>query len=212
MVHKCRILFYNTILNMHTQTAISALRHFAHEHDDLPAFHAGYLVLTVVTAAMLNLGFFVLLIAAHMALDLVKYRELHHLSWARTAEGTLRESLLDCALLAGALACTVYLHHTIGIVAVSGVVRADLTLVRLAGTLLPKISIMERFAAMLLHMGTHLRTVVARLGEALSPGEKLELFLLLAFLVLLLSAPLVLHISTAEYMRHLAVELIPWRI
>lgn len=197
---------------MHSRTAISALRHFAHEHDDLPAFHAGYLVLTVVIAAMLNLGVFVFLIAAHMALDLVKYRELHHLSWARTVEGTLRESLLDCALLAGALACAVYLHHTIGIVAVSGIVRADLTLVRLAGTLLPKVEILERFAAVFLRMGTHLRTVVARLGEALSPGEKMELFLALAFLVLLFLAPMVLHITPTEYVGHLAVELIPWRI
>lgn len=204
-------MLYNS-KDMHTRTAISALKHFAHEHDDLPAFHAGYLVLTVVTAAMLNLGVFVLLIAAHMALDLVKYRELHCLSWTRTVEGTFRESLLDLALLSGALACAVYLHHTIGIVAVSGVVRADLTLVRLAGTLLPKMEILERFAAILLHMGSHLRTVTARLGEALSPDEKLELFLLLAFLVLLLSAPLVLHITSAEYIRHLAVELIPWRI
>ena len=58
-------------------TAIRHLRIFAHEHDDIPAFHAAYLVGTFLAAAIFNLGFFLLLIIGHMCLDVVKYRDFH---------------------------------------------------------------------------------------------------------------------------------------
>ena len=59
------------------QRVATRLRTFAWVHDELPAFHAAYLVLTFLTAALFNFGVFALLIAAHMMLDFVKYREVH---------------------------------------------------------------------------------------------------------------------------------------
>lgn len=197
---------------MHTNTIVHAIRHFAHEHDELPAFHAGYLVLSVLAAAMLNLGAFAVLIAAHVSLDIVKYREVHHLSWRGTVEGTFRESLLDMVLFVVALTFSVYLHHTIGMIAMSGVVRADLTLARVAGVFLPKFEILERFLSVFLHLGRHLRTVHERLGEAFAPGEQLFLFLLIASLILLIAAPAILGITTASFLATLGREMIPWQI
>ncbi|ALM09861.1 MAG TPA: hypothetical protein DEB30_01930 [Candidatus Peribacter riflensis] len=197
---------------MHTHTALLALRHFAHEHDDLPAFHAGYLVLTVVFAALLNLGAFALLIAVHVALDLVKYREVHSLSWARTLEGTFRESLLDLLLLSVALTFSVYLHHTIGIVAASGIVRADLTLARFAGVFLPKFEILHRFLVVLLRIGEHLRTIHIRIGQGFSAAEKLQIFLIVSTLILLLAAPTILLVSTGDLVLTVVREMIPWRL
>lgn len=196
---------------MHTHPLFPSLRHFAHEHDDLPAFHAGYLVLTVIVAAMLHLGVFALLIAAHITLDLVKYREIHRLRWRHAIEGTLRECLFDVFLLMVALTSSVYLHHSIGIVAVSGVVRADLSLARLAGVFLPKFEILHRFLAVLLHVGEHMRTLHARVGRALTAGERLLLFLLVACLILLAGAPAILGIPASDFFDSLAYEMIPWR-
>ncbi len=200
------------MFHTHSQSAILTLRHFAHEHDDLPAFHAGYLVLTVVVAAVLNLGAFAMLIAAHIALDMVKYREVHHLGWGRTIEGSLRESLIDVFLLTMALTFSVYLHHTIGLVAMSGVIRADLSLARLLGVFLPKFEILHRFLEMLLHIGEHMRTLHARLGKALASGERLVLFLLVATLILLFAAPVILGIPTSVFAETVSHELIPWRL
>jgi hypothetical protein len=197
---------------VHTHTALLALRRFAHAHDELPAFHAGYLVLTVVAAALLNLGAFALLIAAHISLDLVKYREVHHLSWKHTLEGTARESLIDIFLLVMALTFSVYLHHTIGVVALSGVVRADLSVARIAGVFLPKFEILHRFLEMLLHVGEHMRTLHVRLGNALASGERLLLFLLVATLILLIAAPAILGIPTSAFLATVAHEMIPWRL
>ncbi|MDD4287699.1 MAG: hypothetical protein PHO20_06025 [Candidatus Peribacteraceae bacterium] len=199
---------------MHTNThsIALALRHFAHDHDELPAFHAGYLVLTVIAAAILNLGTFALLIVAHISLDIVKYRDVHHLSWKHTLEGTVRESLLDMLLLSIALTLSLYLHHTIGIIAVSGVMRADLTIARFAGVFLPKVEILHRFLSVLLNIGEHIRTLHERLGKALASGERLFIFLLVVSLVLLFAAPAVLDISFSSFVATLSNELIPWRI
>lgn len=197
---------------MHTQSITLALRHFAYEHDDLPAFHAGYLVLTIVAAGMLNLGAFAVLIAAHFSLDLVKYREVHGFTWAHTFEASLREGLMDFFLFATALAFSTYLHHAIGIAALSGVIRSDLSFARLAGVFLPKFEILHRFVAVLLHIGEHMRTVHLRIGQALTAGEKLQIFLLVASILLILSAPGLLHIPAAAVGSALAHEMIPWRL
>ncbi|MDO8468354.1 MAG: hypothetical protein Q7S29_01185 [Candidatus Peribacter sp.] len=197
---------------MHSHTVLLALRHFAHEHDELPAFHAGYLVLTILAAAILNLGAFAVLIAAHISLDLVKYREVHHLSWMHTFEGTVRESLVDVFLLVMALTFSVYLHHTIGIAAMSGVLRADLTVARFTGIFLPKFEILERFLGVLLHIGRHMRTVHERLGRSLAAGEQLLVFLLIATTILFVAAPAILGISTSAFLSTVTHEMIPWRI
>ena len=126
------------------QTIIHRFRLFAHEHDDIPAFHAAYLVGTFLAAAIFNLGFFLVLIIAHMCLDIVKYHDFHRYGWMMTWRAVLFESIVDIALFLLALTFAVYLNHTFALAALSGVLRSELTIARAIGTIVPKIEILER--------------------------------------------------------------------
>ncbi len=134
-------------------------RAFAHEHDDIPAFHAAYLVATFLAAAVLNLGFFALLILGHMTLDFFKYREVHGFSLGRTFKAMIIESITDIALLLLALTFAVYLSHTFLLAAVGGLVRSELTILEALGTLLPKVQILEHLAAVFFGVHNYLHTV-----------------------------------------------------
>jgi hypothetical protein len=92
------------------------------------------------------------------------------------------------------------------------VVRADLSVARIAGVFLPKFEILHRFLEMLLHVGEHMRTLHVRLGNALASGERLLLFLLVATLILLIAAPAILGIPTSAFLATVAHEMIPWRL
>jgi hypothetical protein len=127
------------------QTIAAMHRHFrafAHTHDELPAFHAAFLVCTFIAAALLNLGSFGLLIIAHMALDYVKYRDVHHFGLARTIHAMLVESLIDITLFFVAFSSLLYLHHGLALVSLSGLQRASIALARAATTIVPKMEIL----------------------------------------------------------------------
>lgn len=49
-----------------------AFRTFLQRCDDMPAFHAAMLVSTLLAAALLNIGFFLLLVAFRMLLDVLR--------------------------------------------------------------------------------------------------------------------------------------------
>lgn len=192
------------------RTTSHALKEFAFMHDDLPAFRAGYLVLTILVAAMFNLGTFGMLILAHASLDIVKYREHHGFNWRRTFEGVWRENLFDAALLSVGYFFAVYFHHTVGIAGVSGLVRADITIIRGIGTLIPKVEIFHDFLHVLGRLWEYFRFPHARLGLPLLTGERLLVFLLAASCILLVIAPSVLGIPNDTYFAVLAEETIPW--
>lgn len=187
-----------------------AFKNFASVHDDLPAFKAGYLVLTVITAALFPLGAFFLLIVAHASLDLVKYREHMGLNWAQTGEGILRENLLDITLLGIGFVFAMYFHHTIGIAGVSGVLRADITIIRGLGTLIPKAEILNDFLHVMGRLWTHLHTPHERIGKSWNSGEKLCFFVLTASVILLVTAPTILHIDSQMYFATFMQEMALW--
>jgi hypothetical protein len=195
---------------MAIQSSLTRFRSFVHAHDELPAFQAGYLVITVIVAAMFNIGAFALLIAAHTALDVVKYREFHGSSWRKTMEGLYRENSIDVLLLLIAMVFSVYLHHTMGLAAVSGVMRGDLVIVRMIGILIPKVEILHDFLNVMAHLGAHLRGAHLRIGLGWSPLDRLCMFLLLSAVILLGMAPSILSIDPAEYLQYLSHEMIPW--
>jgi hypothetical protein len=105
-------------------------RHFAHEHDEFPAFHAAYIVAAIFTSLLFHLGAFLLLILFHMSLDFVKYREIHGLPLFDTFRAMILESILDIALLLFALTLSVYLHNTFLVTLSSGFVRSEFTLIQ----------------------------------------------------------------------------------
>lgn len=189
------------------------LRHFAHTHDDLPAFHAAYLVLTFLIAAMLNMGAFGVLIIAHISLDIVKYREVHRYRWRAVFEGALRESFFDVVLFFTGFTFAVYLHHSlVGIASLSGLARADVTLIRAFATFVPKFEILHHFLKIVSHLRYYLYTIQSRMGRPWSAVEYLCFFFLGLSVVLLIGAPMVLHLDVAAVERILLDELIPWRM
>lgn len=133
------------------------LREFARSHDDIPAFHAAFLVFALLAAAMFNLGVFAVLIVLHMGLDFVKYRDVHHCSLPRTAKGMLLESLPDLALLMIGLSFSVFVHHSTAVLGVSGLLHANLTILRSLGVFLPKVAILEHIIEIIIHLRRYLR-------------------------------------------------------
>lgn len=194
-------------------TLLGTLRQFAHTHDDLPAFHAAYLVLTFLIAAMFNMGAFAVLIIAHVSLDVVKYREVHRYPWRAVFEGALRESLVDLVLFFLGLTFAVYLHHSlVGIASLSGLARADVTLIRAFATFVPKFEILHHFLTVVSHVRHYLYSIHSRMGYPWSSVEYLCFFSLALSMILLLGAPFILHLDMEGMERILVDELIPWRI
>lgn len=199
---------------MHTKTpsfGIRNLRTFANQHDDLPAFHAAYLVLTLLAAALFNLGFFAVLIVLHMGLDIFKYRDVHHYSWKKTIEGMVRESIVDVSLLSMGLAVAVYLHPSLPLFAgVQGLMLAEITLLRAVGVITPKLKVLYDFLKIASHVDLYLRHVHPRFGKGASTVEYVATLSLLVSLGLLFIAPVILLIDPAQYLSILLGELIPW--
>lgn len=191
---------------------LTGFRMFAHRHDELPAFHAAYLVLTLLVAALFNLGTFGLLIIAHMVLDTVKYREVHRMCWADTLRATIRENLFDHTLFILGFLIAVYLHHSLpGIAGVSGLLRSEITVARGMGTLLPKAEILQRFLHVIFHLRHHLLHIETPVGERLTPVERFSILLVGCSAMLLFLAPLILHVDGTQLLRIVQEELIPWR-
>jgi hypothetical protein len=162
------------------------LRAFAERHDHLPAFHAGFLVLALLAATLFNLGFFALLIALHMALDTVKFHRLH--GWKRV-RAVLHESLIELTLFCTALAFSVYVHHSAGMVAFSAALRAEVALIGILGVVLPKYVIVEgvlKILAHWVHALGHLRPCAER---GFTHFDRLYIASIAACLLLLLGAP-----------------------
>lgn len=190
-----------------------AFRAFANTHDRSPAFHAAYLSITVIIAAMLNLGAFALLIAAHMALDTIKYREVHGLKWKYVLRGVVRENLIDIVLLALCFASMAYLHHGTGIIAASGLLRSQATLLKgiilvaaKSKILLDVLHVLSVLPAHMQHMAVHPK----------KPWTAFECFcfgVLGACMVLLLALlPMMTGISFAVLREAFVGQMVPWHI
>jgi hypothetical protein len=195
------------------QFSVRTIRAFAHQHDDLPAFHAAYLILTILAAAMFNLGFFGLLICIHMVMDVYKYREVHGMTWKRTTEGVVRESILDIALFMMGLVVAVYLHPSLlAYTSIKGMMVAELTVIRAVGMLTPKLKILYDFLKILAHIDQYLHHIHNRLGKNPGVVEYVSMFSLCISVGMLIIAPILLMISGDTYADILIEELTPWNI
>ncbi len=114
---------------MHSEYSVAArVRAFIDGHDRLPAFYVAYLVLTLCAAFFLNLGAFAVVVCLHVALDVLKFRwQARRGAWIPLL-AAFHENLIECTLFAVALAFSVYVHHMVGIVGMSGVLRAEASL------------------------------------------------------------------------------------
>lgn len=192
--------------------AFSALRRFAHEHDDQPAFHAAYLVLVLLAAMLFNLGVFGLLILAHMSLDFVKYRERHGLSWILTFDAMIRESLIDITLLIVGVAVSVYVHHSPAVAGVSAMLRVPEGLLDPLILAFPKIEILQHFVGIIAHAKRYMRELLPWMMLEWTGTDRLCFFLCAVSVVCTFAAAPVLHIPLASVLHTLGNELIPWRM
>ncbi len=174
-------------------TLAHRLRIFAHEHDDVPAFHAAYLVGTFLVAAVFSLGYFALLIACHMCLDYVKYRDYFHFGFAMTVKAMLLESIVDLALFFVSLTFAIYLSHDLALSMVSGLFRSGLTILQAFVTLLPKIQILEHLFSVCLNVHTYLYTPHAGIRRPFSLLHRVALASIGVTSVLLLGSIAVFH-------------------
>lgn len=196
-----------------TSFSLRSIRTFAHRHDNLPAFHAAYLVLTFLAAAMFSLGFFALIILAHMALDIFKYREVHGLSWKRTAEGVFRESIVDVTLLAFGVVVAIYLHPALTAVSgIKGMMLAEITVLRGIGITTPKLKILYDALKILSDIDHYLTRLHPKFGRDVSMIEYVCMFSICISLGMLVIAPILLMISPDMYLRLILDELTPWNI
>lgn len=192
------------------QTAVATIRRFAHEHDDIPAFHAVYVVLAFLCAALFNLGVFALIVIAHMALDTVKYRERHAFTWKETVEGVVRESLIDITLLMVGLVFAVYLHHSVGVASISGLMRAEISLIRTVALFVPKIKILHHFLKIIAHLHHYLEQVHPRHRKGWSGLDHLCFYFCgISMLLLVFAAPL-MNVKASIIKMILLQELMPF--
>ena len=193
--------------------AIAHLRTFAENHDSLPAFHAAFLVMTILIAALLNLGVFALIIFAHMSLDVVKYRDVHGFTWRQTAKAVCHESLIDMTLLLVALVFSVYLHHSVALVSVSGLVRAEVTIVRALGRLIPKVVIFENFLMIVSNVQHYLSQIhPGALSRGWTLTDRLYIGFIVVSLLLLFFAPQLTGADPAVVRWVALWELTPWNV
>ncbi len=188
-------------------TTLDRVRLFAHEHDDIPAFHAAYLVGTFLAAAIFNLGFFLILIVAHMCLDFVKYRDFHRYSLAETIWAMFVENLMDVMLFFIALTFSIYTSHSFALAALSGFARTELTIVRALGVLVPKIEILQHALTVLLNIHAYMHTPHVLPHHRLTDGQKWAVFITVACISLLGIAFLMFHGRTDELVWILQSEL-----
>ncbi|MCB9808417.1 hypothetical protein H6770_04145 [Candidatus Peribacteria bacterium] len=194
------------------QTLIAPLRHFAHEHDDIAAFHAAFLVLAFLSAGLFNLGAFGLVIIAHMSLDVVKYRERHGCTWAETTEGALRESLVDVTLLLVGLVFSVYLHHSVGVSSLAGLMHAEVAMIRSVALLVPKIKILHHFLKIVSHLHHYLEQIHPRHRAKWSGLDHLCFYFCgVSILLLVFAAPL-MNVHSEVVLSILQHELVPWHL
>ncbi len=192
---------------MHSVT--SSLRSFALKHDEMPAFKAVYITLVFLIAALLNLGFFLLLILLHVVLDVLKYAQ-RGLSAGATARATLRENIADLLLFSTALLFAVYLHHSAGIIALSGILQVFQTVLKAFLLLLARLGI-------LLHiLPAGRREKPARPAKSIASRLRAaDFFCLASFALTLLfiaAAPTLLHLSSQTFAHVLGEQLVPWRV
>lgn len=190
-------------------TALHRLRNFAHQHDDVPAFHATYLVCTVLAAALFNLGFFLVLILGHMSLDFVKYREVHHCNYRMTFKGMLLESIVDIALLLLSLTVGIYLSHAYALTALSGLLRSELTILRAVGTIVPKVRILENIARILCNFQSYIHTKHPDLGVHLTRIQHWSFNVVYACFLILGVSVILFNGRETTLLDILAHELIP---
>lgn len=191
---------------------LTRLRLLLRVREEMPALHASFLLLTFIAAALLNLGFFAVLVFLHMMVDAVKYREVHRYSWTQTLRATLIESLVDLMLLSLGTFAAIYLHRDAGIVATSSVLSVKAIIARAAMLYIPRVEILSHTVHIASNLRRHVRDATTKRNAMLTRGQRLSLFALLFCTLMILWAPFILPLSDQSLVQVLADQWVPWRL
>lgn len=186
----------------------SKLQIFARALDEIPAIRAGHIALIILAAALLNLGAFAMLIVGHMCLDFIKHCD-GKTSFRKAMQRTWHENIIDIALLVISFTIALYFHQTGGLVAISGLVRADVFLLQALVVFLPKAKILYRS----LH---GIQTMQAKMTNSFpiqwTPGRTFATAAIAVCVLFLLVAPIVLKIQSGSLAGFVDRELVPWHL
>ncbi len=185
----------------------SKLKTLARLHDEMPAMRAVHIVAIVLAAALLNLGAFAFLIVVHMGLDFLKHRELHGFGWRKAIHATWRDNVVDTALLLVSLTVALYFHHAGGVVAVSGLIRADVFIVQALAIFVPKAEILCRSVDVMRNVSTR---VAKSAPVQWAFSHKVARVALAVCVFLLLIAPIALKFRSESLAAFVSKELVPW--
>lgn len=189
------------------------LTSIAKVHDDIPAFHIAYAVVTFLVAAMLSLGWFLVLIGCHACLDTIKYREIHKLSALKTLHAVLYENLFDVVLFFLALLVSVFFQSNADFVHASAFIRIEISLVRFLGIVIPKYMLLDRFVAKVLHLHAFIEHLLpAKLYTSFGIKEKVYTGFVVASCILLLVAPYILQTDASVIAAVIEHELRLWHL
>lgn len=177
--------------------------------DDLPAFESGAFVVAAIIASLLNFGVLIFLIVARVTLDFVRLERFAGLPRSRT-ELALRESLLEIVLLLLGLDVALYTGGAPSVVTGTTTDLAIWTVLVGMALLIPKLTILWRFARRLLYPLDE--AAVRARGKMSLSSEVLSFLLILGSLLLLSVAPRILPGGMDTVMHVLRRQLIPWRL
>ena len=183
--------------------------YIAHKHDDWPMFRIWFAVAAVTASIVLNLGVFTLLVSTHIALDMVKYRSKHTLSWYWTVVESLRESLIDIFFVALGLVLALALHHSA--FARGGLgrrVRLEEMVIILILRIGPRLKIAEHLLEIVMYWRHHYEEGFV----PHAPLRRTEKGLLIATIILTASlflTPLTTHLTWKDVGHTVAYELTP---
>jgi hypothetical protein len=201
--------------SQHLSTPLKAsipFRPFGISYDDLPAFHAAYFMLVLIFAGIFNLGFFAVLIVAHIILDYYKYYSVLCNRRISATYAVLRENLPDLALFFLALSSLVYLHPSLPLIAaLSGPRMTHVVIVRGLAVWLPKLTILHHSMRIAFHTSQYLHMPNARLQKSWTITDYIYLSRILLSFCFLAAAPFMLHIDVAQMQEILMNQLIPWK-
>ncbi len=182
-------------------------------YEKLPSFHAAYLMLVLVFAALCNLGFFTILVIAHISLDYLKYRVNFQYEPWEAFRGMMKESLVDVALLLLALSTFVYLNQSLPIIAdLEGARVLHVTVVRALALILPKLTILHHSLRVLFHVPSYFQTPYPKLYKPFRLSDYVCIATCFIAAGLLIASPFILHISIDQLKEILLQQMIPWVI
>lgn len=191
-------------------TFFADARQFARSHDDRIMFHLAFVCLTVLSALFFNLGFFGLLILAHMTLDYVKYRDVHRYPLPKTFRCMLQESLVDIALFCTSLAFSVYVQHSSAAVTLSTFWHLEVTLIELLGVVAPRLAIMQHVLCVFSNVQHYLETIHPSVKKGWSYLDTAFLLSAVFALLLIASAPALLGVDSRVIALLIRYELQPF--